>query len=191
MLRKPNTQERRSAGFTLLELTVATGVMALTMGTVALVFNALTSGTAELQRTLLARNESERARIDLTNDLQLTDTLGVDGLGNPFFEVLSEGGGTNNVISFRNVEGFESDGVGGVQMVYSNPVRYELDGSFNLIRTQDSDVRVVAIHVRGVSFQVTASGAVVIELITYAYRDHEEKDVTSRFQIAPRNILQM
>lgn len=176
----------------MIEAVVAAAVTALMFGVVGTVFTSLAQGTREVQRVQVAENQAVRTRVTLTNDLQLTDTLGVDATtGTPFFQILDVNGGQQNAIQFRTVIGFGPVGGGGMGPIYSEPILYQIDSAESLTRAQDGSITVVAHGVREVQFQLTETGVIVIDLRTISDSYEDEHDVVSHFQISPRNTLQM
>lgn len=181
----------RRAGFTLVEVVFAASLMIMTLGVVGAAFNTLVQGTTDLQQVLVAQNEAARIRLAMTNDLQLTDTLGVDGTGEPFFKIVDVDGGSANSIIFRTVTGFQSGGSGGVEMTYSSPIQYRVDDEGRMVRTQDGAETVLGTHVREVAFEKTTSGVILMKLVNVADPGDPTQDQHSHVQIAPRNSMQM
>lgn len=181
---------QRRRGFTVLEVVVSSTTMAVIMGVLASAFLTLTAATEDLQSSQFAEQQLERARIALTNSLQLTDTVGKTIEGEPFFEVLSVDRGTDNAVRFRGVTKYEA-GNFGVEPVFSTSILIKVDGNGNLTMEQDGETRVVSVYARSVKFELTETGVILVELKTYADRKDESQDRETRFAVTPRNRMQM
>ena len=185
------TGERmRSAGWTLPEVAVCVALIGVVLGTLATTYPALTEATVETRLFLLAQIENDKARLKLSEDLQMTDTTQVDAQGVPYFKIINDGDGFANAIVFRRAEGFEilvDEDI--VKTRYSTPIKYHVDPTGNLLRTQDNVGRLVGQKFREIRFHKTPEGAVTVRLTTFYMQDGEEHEVTSEMQIVPRNVL--
>lgn len=180
------------AGFTLLEMVVTVGILMLVLGSIAVVFSAMTQGTANAEMNLQAQSENERALLAMVNDLQTTDSMGKDGGGTPYFKVQDRSPGTRNSIIFRKVEGFTTDVAQDlVNSLYSTPIQYYIDTEANLVREQDGKKTVVANRVASIQFDVSPTGCITIDLAAFAGRDTRRVEVSNQVQITPRNTIKI
>jgi len=190
MLRKREIRSvARADGFSLIEVSVAVLITITMLGVIGSVFTALAEGTSETQDTLVAQSQAARARLEITNDLQLTDTLGEDKLGEPYFAISNVDGGTNNAATFRTVVGYQPGGTDGMELVFSTPAQYMVQGN-TLVRTRDGTTIVVAHHVSTVQFELTPTGVILVSLRVIVDPADPDSDIVSDFRIAPRNMLQ-
>lgn len=177
-----------SAGYTLIEVAIVVALVCLIAGTIGAVFPALTSASLETGMFLMAQSENDRIRILLTEEIQTTDTLGVDQNGVPYLQIVDHGGGTANSIVIRRAIGYTTNpGEDLVQTVYSSPIQYWVDGSGNLVRTQDGVDRIVAQRVAGLSFSKSPQGIVTVGIRTKYLSGPQEYELASEVQIVSRN----
>jgi hypothetical protein len=188
----PGNGRRESCGFTLLEVSIAAGLVILLFGTVAMVYPSLTEATVETQMFLSAQMENDRARLALTEDLQSTNSTENDAAGVPYFKIENHGTGTANSIVFRRAEGFDVDLAADlVTTRYGTPITYSVDGSGNLIRSQGGQDRVVARQVQGILFSSTLEGTVTVQITTVYGREGKRQNIASAVEVTPRNVLRM
>ncbi len=175
-------------GYTLIEVTFVAALICLIVGTIGAVFPALTSASVETGMFMLAQSENDRIRILLTEDLQTTDAMGLDQNGVPYFQIVDHGGGTANSVVFRKAIDYTiNPGEDLVQTVYSTPIQYWVDGSGNLVRTQDGVDRVVAQRVAWLQFAKSAQGIISVTICTRYARGTEQLELQSEVQIVSRN----
>ena len=185
------TRGRRS-GMTLLEIAVSTAILMLLLGSIAVVFSAMTAGTSSAEANLLAQSECERGLLALVNDLQTTDSVGKDLNGVPYFKIEDRGAGTANAVVFRRVEGFSADVAQDVvNSVYGPPIQYFVDAGSNLVRVQGGTTRAVANRVSAVKFTVTPTGRITIELTTFTGHDARRVETGNSIQVTPRNAQKL
>jgi len=181
-----------SAGHTLVEMAVVVGLVGLILGTIATIYPALTDASVETQLFLMARSENEKARLQLTEDLQTTDSTRSDASGVPYFSILSEGAGTANAIEFRRAEGFDINAAEDIVTTrFSTPIRYIVNDAGYLIRRQNAKDRVIAQNVRQLEFSKNLEGAITLRIRTFYRQRATEHEVNSETQIIPRNVLKM
>ena len=182
----------QSLGFTILEVTIAAGLILLLFGTVALVYPSLTEATVETQMFLSAQMENDRARLALTEDLQTTNSTENDTGGVPYFKIENRGAGTANSIVFRRVEGYDVDVASDlVATRYGSPITFYVDTSSNLIRSQGGQDRVVARQVENIHFSTTLQGTITLQITTAYGREGARQSILGTVEITPRNVLRM
>jgi hypothetical protein len=180
----------RRQGLTLLETTIAATVSMVLLGAVSTAFSALTRGATEFGSSLSAHAQNQRARTAFMEELQMADTLSLDEAGVPLFQIVDVDGGTQNSIVLRRVEGFEANpGEDAVTMVYGEPVQYRIDGQNNLVREQAGVSKVVARHVKDLSFERNEQGVVLIHITSFSGRDEDIVTQEMHLRLVPRNIL--
>ncbi len=179
--------ENRRAGITLLELSFTMAAMLVLLGSVSMFFRALSSGTASPELAPLAQVENDRAFIRLMNDLQVTDTTGKDSSGNPYFQIVDHGGGEQNSIIFRNVEGFpvDPDQDRGAAR-FGKPIQYFVNPNGQLIRSQDGSMEVAANRISGILFAGSDDGRITVEITSYAGQGEGRMEYTNRLVLTPR-----
>jgi len=183
---------RSTSGFTLVETAVAVGIVFLLIGGVAAVFPALTEASVETELFLLAQSENDKARLQLFEDLQTTDSTRSDAQGVPYFKVTSRDPGTANSVVFRRVESFTSDNAEDlVASTYGQPITYFVNPDGNLVRVQNGATRVVAQNVKEIRFSKDIEGLITVRITTTYEQDGAPHDVVTEMQTVPRNVLRM
>lgn len=178
----------RFTGYTLVEITIVVVLVCLIAGTIGAVFPALTSASLETGMFLMAQSENDRIRIILTEEIQTTDTLGTDQSGVPYFQIVDRGGTANSIVIRRAIGYTVNAGEDVVQTVYSSPIQYWVDGSGNLVRTQDGVDRIVAQRVAGLQFSKSSQGIVTVQIRTKYSSGPQEYELASEVQVVSRNV---
>jgi type II secretory pathway component PulJ len=186
--RSPERSVRESA-FSLLELAVSVTILSLTFLVIGAAFNSLTRSTAELEDSQVAQNEAARIRVDLTNQLQLTDTLGVDSFGVPYFRIASHNGIADSRVDFRSILGYSTGS--GFTPTLSALTSYYVNAENSLVRCDDTGCDFVGNQVRSATWSLTETGVIRLRVVTYADEADAAQDVITWIQVSPRNILKI
>jgi hypothetical protein len=169
-----------------------TGIVMLIMGSIAVVFSAMTQGTAQAEMNLVAQVQNEQALLAMVNDLQTTDTVGSDEFGLRYFEIKSQGAGVDNKVVFRKVESFNIDAANDVVLpVWGAPIQYFVDAQDNLVRVQGGTTTVAANRISQLQFAASATGCITITITSYAGRADRRMQARNTIQITPRNALKL
>lgn len=179
---------QRQKGFTLLEVVVSATVLMVLLGSIGAVFTAMTSGTTEIATALRAQNETHRTRRFLVEDLQMSDTVSTDSLGQPYCQIVDGGNGPNSKLIVRKVEDYEvSTSEGRVTPVFGSPISYYVSPEGRLVREQNGTEVTVAGHVSAAEFAVSPRGVISIKVSIDSDRHGEHEELVHHLRIFPRN----
>lgn len=187
----PN-RRTRSEGFTLLEVTISVAIVFLILGVLAAIYPALTSASVETSLMLNAQIENDKARLILSEDLQMTDSTRSDPTGVPYFRIVDHAPGTRNSVILRRAEGYDVDASADmVTTRFGTPIEYFVNDQRQLIRRQDGADRVVANSVQGISFSTDIQGRITFAITTRYRQDAYVREVRTGLQLTPRNVLKI
>ena len=174
------------SGMTLVEIVVSFAVGLILMGAVVAAMLSQADAVDSSVNLLLAQSECDRATLVFLEDLQTTNTVEKDGLGNPYFKVVDDGSGIR--AEFRRVEGFDADEAADVvRPIYGTVIRYILTADHQLIRKQGAAERVIANRVSKCDFSLSAEGTIQVHIETYAGTGSEKTTVENTISVTPRN----
>ncbi len=182
-------RSKPTAGLTLLEVVVSVSVLIVVLSSLSFLFTSMTDVSAEVTGTLDAEMQCARALEVLFEDLQATDSLGTDDVGQRHCEVRSSAEGTDDILVYRKIEGFASDaGSDTVEPVFGGWYTVSVDDNGNLVRSHDAGVDIIAARTSAVRFSITTRGLVTIDLTTQAGREDALVEATRALYVLPENL---
>ena len=153
------TLPRRTAGFSLLEISLSIVVFSLVTGSVVSLLDVLTSGSREVVENLESLHGLRSVDGAISADLWGVDAWRVDNLGVPLCEIKSSG----TILCIRRPILQPVTG-GGLVEAFSADIEYEVIND-SLIRRESGVATVVQPRTRSASFSLSSDGIIRLGIV--------------------------